>query len=146
MRVQPLSPLSFLKKMPPVVAMVGLPAEKSNKSYTNNMPPREERWQHIKRLAAERGDNNINPMVWTGRRRVPSTAITRRYHLSRRPCPQDGITNPTASLEKKLTRLTPKRCQSCLLFFRLSSLNIRLGPHIHRPSVCMHMRQYRSAP
>ena len=47
--------------------MVGLPAEKSNKSYTNYTPPRENRWQHINSLAAERGDNNINPMVWTGR-------------------------------------------------------------------------------
>ena len=31
----------------------------------------------------------------------PSTAITRRYHLTGRPCPQDGIIKPTASLEKK---------------------------------------------
>ena len=30
-----------------------------------------------------------------------STAITRRYYLSGRPCPQDGIIKPTASLEKK---------------------------------------------
>ena len=44
-------------------------------------PPREDRWQHINRLAAERGDNNINPMVWAGRRRVAQ----HRYHQALSP-------------------------------------------------------------
>ena len=64
------------------------------------MPPRGP-LAHLARWRQRGKDNIYNPMVWTGRRRVTSTAITRRYHLSGRPCPQDGIINPAASLEKK---------------------------------------------
>ena len=46
----------------------------------------------------------------------PAPPSPRRYHLTGRPCPHDGIIKPTASLEKKLTRLTPKRCRSPFFF------------------------------
>ena len=49
-----------------------------------------------------RGKDYIKPdgMDWAAKSR-PAPPSSRRYHLTGRPCPQDGIINPTASLEKK---------------------------------------------
>ena len=68
-----------------------------------------------------RGKDNIyhDGMDWSAKS-CPAPPSSRRYYLTGRPCPQDGIIKPTASLEKKLTRLTPKRCRSRLLFFLLN--------------------------
>jgi len=65
-----------------------------------------------------------------------STAITRRYHLSRRPCPQDGIINPTTSLEMKIEANTEEVSASLLfrsycllkiLIISYKSLTLRIG-------------------
>lgn len=50
-----------------------------------------------------------------------STAITRRYHLTGRPCPQDGIIKPTASLERKIEANTEEAI-GLAFFFSLQSL------------------------
>ena len=47
------------------------------------------------------GDNNINRWYGPGGEESPSTAITRRYYPPGRPCPNDGIIKPAASLGKK---------------------------------------------
>ena len=71
-----------------------------------------------------RGKDNINPMVWTGRRRVAQ----HRHHQA---LPPDGETVPSrrhnqtdSESGKGVTRLTPKRCQSRLLFFVTVALQL----------------------
>ena len=83
-------------------------------------PPREDRWQQINRLAAEGQRQYKTRWYGLGGEESPAPPSSRCYYLTGRPCPHDGIIKPTASLEKKLTRLTPKRCRSRLLFFRLN--------------------------
>lgn len=64
-----------------------------------------------------RGKDNIyhDGMDWAAKSR-PAPPSSRRYHRTGRPCPQDGIIKPTESLEKKLTRLTPKWCRTPFFF------------------------------
>ena len=80
------------------------------------MPPRE-------LLAIEaggmRGKDNINPMVWTGRRKT----IQHRHHPGVITCWRERAlktayqTNSESG--KEVTRLTPKRCRSRLFSVRL---------------------------
>ena len=58
------------------------------------------RWQHIIRPAAL-GATTYKRWYGLDGEESPSTAITRRYYPLGRPCPNDGIIKPAASLEKK---------------------------------------------
>ena len=80
------------------------------------MPPRGP-LAHLARWRHEGQRQYITRWYGLGGEESPAPPSSRRYYLSWRQCPQDGIIKPTASLEKKLTRLTPKRCRSRLLFF-----------------------------
>ncbi len=53
------------------------------------------RWRH-------EGQRLYKPRWYgLGGEESPAPPSSRRYHLSMRQCPQDGIIKPTASLEKK---------------------------------------------
>ena len=65
-------------------------------------------------------------MDWAAKSR-PAPPSSRRYYLSRRPCPQDGIIKPTASLEKKIEANTEEVPVSSFFLLRHCRITIILN-------------------
>lgn len=64
------------------------------------MPPRGPQ-ATMSTLAAEGQRQYITRWYGLDGEESSSTTITRRYYLTGRPCPHDGIIKPAASLEEK---------------------------------------------
>ena len=106
------------------------------------MPPRgplahtSTRWRH-------EGQRQYKPdgMDWTAKSRPAPPSSSRRYHLLERTCPKDGISNQQR-VWKEATRLTPKRCWSRLLFFRLVNWHRTLDNKEMEPTVLGEMLSF----